>query len=64
MAKKNSKAILSKTFDFDPEEYLDKYLLFNLKKTSEEKFFDSIFEKIPDADMYYIEQKKVSMLLG
>ena len=64
MAKKNSKAILSKTFDFDPEEYLDKYLLFNLKKTSAEKFFDSIFEKIPDTDMYYIEQKMVPMLLG
>ena len=32
MAKKNSKAILSKTFDFDPQEYLNKSLLFNLNK--------------------------------
>ena len=31
MAKKNSKSILSGTFDFDPEEYLDKSLLFDLK---------------------------------
>ena len=31
-----------------PEEILDKPLLFDLKKTSEEKIFDSILEKIPD----------------
>ena len=58
MAKKNSKGILSKTFDFDPGEYLDKSLLFDLKKTSEEKIFDSILEKIPDTDTYYIEHKE------
>ena len=33
---KNSEALVS-DFDFDPEEILDKSLLFNLKKTSEEK---------------------------
>ena len=60
MAKKNSKTILSKTFDFDLEEYLNKSLLFDLKKTSEEKFFDSILEKIPSSDMYYIEHRQGS----
>ena len=60
MGKKNSKAILSKTFDFDPEEYLDKSLLFHLKKTSEEKFFDSILEKIQDNDTYHIEHREGS----
>ena len=60
MAKKNSKAILSKTFDFDPEKYLDKSLLFDLKKTSEDKIFDSILEKIPNNDMYYIEHRESS----
>ena len=33
---KNSEALVS-DFEFDPEEILDKSLLFNLKKTSEEK---------------------------
>ena len=42
IAKKNSSI-----FDFDPEEYLDKPLLFNLKKTSKEKTFDAMLEKIP-----------------
>ena len=60
ITKKNPKAILSKTFYFDPEEYLDKSLLFDLKKTREEKNFDSIFEKIPDTDTYYIEDREVS----
>ena len=39
MAKKNSQSILSRTFDFDPEEYLDKSLLFGLKISSENFFF-------------------------
>ena len=60
MAKKNSNAILSKTFDFDPQEYLDKSLLFDLKKTSEEKIFDSILKKILDTDTYYIENREDS----
>ena len=46
------------TFDFDPEEYLDKSLLFNLKKTSEEKIFDAILEKILDNDNYYIKHRE------
>ena len=33
---KNSEALVS-DFEFDPEEILDQSLLFNLKKTSEEK---------------------------
>ena len=38
VAKKNSQAIISKTFDFDPEDYLDKSLLFDLKKAVKRKF--------------------------
>ena len=53
MAKSNSKATISDTFGFDPEDYLDKSLLFDLKKTSEEKIFDSIIEEIPDNDKHY-----------
>ena len=45
IAEKNSKSILSGTFDFDPEEFLDKSLLFDLKKTS-------------DNDIHYIEHRK------
>ena len=45
IAEKNSKSILSGTFDFDPEYYLDKSLLFDLKKTS-------------DNDIYYIEHRE------
>ena len=37
MAENNSKLLLSGKFDSDPEEILDKSLLFNLKKTSVEK---------------------------
>ena len=46
------------TLDFDPEEYLDKSLLFNLRKTSKEKIFDAILEKILDNDNYYIKHKE------
>ena len=46
------------TFDFDPEEYLHKSLLFDLKKASEEKIFDVILERIPDNDTYYIEHRE------
>ena len=35
----NLKLLLLGKFDFDPEEVLDKLLLFNLKKTSEDKIF-------------------------
>ena len=48
MAENNSKLLLSGKFDFDLEEILNKSLLFDLKKASEEKIFDSILEKIPD----------------
>ena len=57
IAKNNSKAILSHTFDLNPEDYLEKSLLFNLKKTSKEKLFDAIIEKIPNNDKYYIEHR-------
>ena len=58
MAKNSSKAIISGTFQFDPEDYLDKGLLFDLRKTSEEKIFDAIIEKIPDNDKYYIKHRQ------
>ena len=46
-------------FGFNIEETLDKSLSFDLKKTSEEKIFDSILEKIPDKnDVYYIEHRE------
>ena len=42
-----------------PEEILNKPLLFDLKKTNEEKIFDSILEKIPGKnDNYYIEHRE------
>ena len=31
--------------------------MFDLKKISEEKFFDAILEKIPDNDTYYVEHR-------
>ena len=59
MAENNSKLFLSGKFDFDPQEMFDKFLLFNLKKTSEEKLFHSILEKIPDKnDIYYREHRR------
>ena len=39
MAKNNSKPILSGTFDFDPEEYLNKLLVIDLKKNKCRKIF-------------------------
>ena len=59
MAENNSKLLLSGKFEFDPEETLDKLLLFNLKKTSVEKTFDLRLEKIPDQnDISYIEHRQ------
>ena len=45
MATRNSKSILSSTFDFNQDNCLDASLLFDQKKTSEEKFFNVILEK-------------------
>ena len=43
-----SKSILSGKFDFNPEEFLDKSILFDLKKKmSKEQIFDAILEKYP-----------------
>ena len=59
MVENNSKLFLSGKFDFDPEEILNLLLLFNLKKTSEDKIFDSILKKIPDKnDIYYIKHRE------
>ena len=46
---------MSGTLEFDPEECLDKLLLFDLEKTGAEKIFDKIIEKWPDNGTYYIE---------
>ena len=65
MAENNSKLSLSGKFDFAPEDILDKLLLFDLKKTSEDKTFDSILEKIPDEnDIYYMEHREGTNTLG
>ena len=59
MAENNSKLLLLGKFDFDPEEILDKSLLFNLKKASADKIFDSILKKISDkSDIYYIKHRE------
>ena len=59
MVENNLKLLLSGKFDFDPKEILDKSFLFDLEKTSEDKIFDSILEKIPDkTDIYYIEHRE------
>ena len=59
MLEKNSKLLLSGKFDFDPEEILDKLLLFDLKKTRKDKIFDSILEKMPDKNnVYYIKHRE------
>ena len=59
MAENNSKLLLLGKIDFDPEEILDKLLLFDLKKTTKDKIFYSILEKIPDKnDIYYIEHRE------
>ena len=59
MAENNSKLLLLGKFDLDPEEILDKSLLFDLKRTSKDKIFDSILENIPDKnDIYYIEHRE------
>ena len=53
--------LLSGKFDFDPEEVLDKSLLFDSKKASEEIIFDFILEKIPDKNnIYYTEHSGVT----
>ena len=58
MATKNSKTVLL-NFDFDPKNYIVIDLLFNLKKTSEEKIIDRIIEKLPDDnDNLYIENRE------
>ena len=58
--KEKSKKTLSKISDFDPQEYLNKYLLFNLNKTSEEQIFYGIIKKLPTNDKYYIEHREVT----
>ena len=65
MVESNSKLLLSGKFDFALEEILGKLLLFNLKKTSEDKIFDSILEKIPDKnDMYHIKHREGTNTYG
>ena len=56
MSRKNLK-LLFYNFDFNPADYMDVNLLFDLKKTSEENIIDRIIEKPSDNDMYYIEHR-------
>ena len=59
VAENNSKLLLLRKFDFDPEKFLDKSLLFDLKKTSKDKMFDSMLHKMPDKnDIYYIKSEE------
>ena len=59
MVESNSELLLSGKFDFDPKEILNQFLLFDLKKTSKDKIFHSILEKLPDKnDIYYAEHRE------
>ena len=59
MVENNSKLLSSRKFDFESEEILDKSLLFGLNKTSKDKIFDSILEKMPDKnDIDYTEHRQ------
>ena len=58
MARKSSETVLL-NFDFDPKNYIVIDLLFNFKKTSEEKIVERIIEKLPDDnDNLYIEHRE------
>ena len=58
IATANSEALVS-DFQFNPEEILNKILIFDLKKTSEEKILDRLIEKISkDNGKYYIEHRE------
>ena len=51
--------VLVSDFEFNPEEILDKSLLFDLKKTREEKILDRLNESLPEGnDQYYIEHRE------
>ena len=64
MAKKNSKAILRKTFDIDLEEYLDKSLLFDLEKDKwGNKFLIQSLKKYWAMTSITLNREKVPMLL-
>ena len=63
MAKKNSNAILSKTFDFDPQEYLDKSLLFDLKRQVRKKFLIQSLKKYWTLTRITLKIEKILMLL-
>lgn len=53
----NSEAIAS-NFKFYSREFLNKSLLFNLKKTSEEKILDRLIKNLPEGNNeYYIEHR-------
>lgn len=56
MARSNS--LLSSTFDFQPEDILDKSIQLDLTKTSEEKILDSVIEKLPNIDNCYAEHRE------
>ena len=48
---------LKNNFDFDPRDYLNKPLVFGMRKTCKEKILDRIIEKLPsDNDLFYVEK--------
>ena len=53
LARNNSKIILL-NFDFDPKNYIDVDLLFDLRKTRGKRKIDRTIEKLPDnnSDLY------------
>ena len=58
MTRNNSNFLLSSTFDFNPEDILNKSIQFDLKRTSVEKILDRIIEKMPNNKKYYIEHRE------
>ena len=52
-------ATLRNNFIFNPKNYVNKSLVFNLKKTSEKKILDKIIQNLPwDNDKYWIERRE------
>ena len=58
VAVKNSEALVP-DFEFDLEEILDKSLLFDLKKTSQEKILERLIANLPEGnDQYYVKHRE------
>ena len=60
LARGNSAAVKA-DFAIDPEDYIDKLLVFDLKTTSEDEVFDWLVTNMTvDNDIYYIEHEECS----